>query len=437
MLPAALLLTSLSASPTPDAVAKELTPLYLQLHQAPELAGQEAKTAATLATRVKALGVPVIEHLGGHGLVAVLQNGPGRTVLVRTDLDALPLEEKTGLPYASKVTTKDATGRPVSVMHACGHDVHMTSWLGALTLLARSRAEWKGTVVFVAQPAEETGEGAKALLADKLLERIPHPDAAVALHVHAELPSGQVGVLPGYALANVDSVDVTFFGKGGHGAYPHTAVDPILLASRFVVGVQALVAREQSPFDPAVVTVGSFHAGTRPNIIPDQATLQLTLRSYTPKTREALRAGVERFARAEADAARAPRPPTVTVTPGPSAVFNDPLLAERLSHALASALGPSRLATVERVMGAEDFSEYGARGGFPSVMIWLGTVEPARFEKAKASGEPLPALHSPFFAPDRDRTLATGVRALHAATLELLREAPPGATAPPAAAPSR
>jgi hippurate hydrolase len=428
----AALLASLAAAPSPDAVAKELTPLYQQLHQAPELAGQEAKTAAILAARIKALGLTVTEGVGGHGLVVVLQNGPGRTVLVRTDLDALPLEEKTGLPYASKVTAKDAAGRTVPVMHACGHDVHMTAWLGALTLLARSTSDWKGTVVFVAQPAEETGEGARALLADGLLERVPRPDAAVALHVHAELPAGQVGILPGYALANVDSVEVTFFGKGGHGAYPHTAIDPILMAARFVTGLQALVSREQSPLDPAVVTVGSFHAGTRPNIIPDQATLQLTLRSYSPKTREALRAGVERFARAEALAARAPQPPTVTVTPGPSAVFNDPALSARLARALSNALGPAQLASVERVMGAEDFSEYGVRGGFPSVLVWLGTVEPARFEQAKASGVALPALHSPFFAPDRDRTLATGVRALYAATLELLRHAP---AERPAAAP--
>jgi hippurate hydrolase len=300
----------------------------------------------------------------------------------------------------------------------------MTSWLGALTLLARTKSEWKGTVVFIAQPAEETGDGAKGMLADKLLERIPKPDAAVALHVHAEVPSGSVALVAGYALANVDSIDLTFFGKGGHGAYPHRTVDPIVMAARFVVGVQTLVSREQSPFEPAVVTVGSIHGGTKHNIIPDEVTLQLTARSYSPATREALRAGIERTARAEADAARAPKPPTVTVTPGPSAVFNEPSLTHRLEAALATSLGPDHVLPGERVMGAEDFGDFGAKGGFPSVMLWLGTSDPEQLAKAKAAGESMPSLHSSFYAPDRDRTLATGVRALHAATRELLTSGP-------------
>jgi amidohydrolase len=420
MLALALLL---AAAPL-DGLDKALPGLdatYRALHQAPELSKQEKKTAALLAERLKALGFTVTTAVGGFGVVGVLQNGKGKTVLVRADLDALPVEEKTGLPYASTQKALDADGKSVSVMHACGHDMHMAVWLGTATLLAQSKGTWSGTLVFVGQPAEELGDGAKAMLKAGLLERFPKPDAAVALHNHAGLASGTVGLVPGYALANVDSLEVTFFGKGGHGAYPQTTVDPVVLASKFVVSVQTLVAREQSPLEPTVVTVGSIHGGTRGNIIPEQVVLQLSLRSYTDAARAALVEGVERIAKAEALAARAPKAPEVKVEQGPSAVLNDPALTARLSAALVAGLGQAAVVPAERVMGAEDFGEFSRAGKFPSVMLWLGSVEPSRLEALKAKGESGPSLHSGLFAPDRERSLRTGVSALTLSTLELLR----------------
>ncbi len=418
-----LLLLALAAAPDPkdvDALVPQLDALSRELHAAPELSRREEKTAARLAERLRALGVPVTAKVGGHGLVGVLANGDGPVVMLRTDLDALPLEEKTGLPYASTVKSTDDSGQAVGVMHACGHDLHMASWLGAATLLAKARGQWRGTVLLVAQPAEETGTGARAMLSDGLLDRFPKPAAALALHVHADLPSNQVGLLAGYALANVDSVDLTVFGKGGHGAYPHQAVDPIVLASRIVLALQTLVSRETSPLEPAVVTVGAIHGGATHNVIPDEVRLKLTLRSYSPQVRQALRDGLARIAKAEAEAARAPRPPELKLEPGPSSVLNDPPLVARLSPALEAALGKQSVVAVDRVMGAEDFGEYGKGGHFPSVLLWVGTVEPKRWAEARAKNEPLPSLHSPRFAPDRPAALRTGVQALTAAALELL-----------------
>lgn len=419
-----LLALLLAASPSPadvDALLPALDATYQHLHKNPELSRQEEKTAAFLLAKLKALGVPTTAKVGGHGLVAVMQNGPGRTVLVRTDLDGLPVEEKTSLAYASTATAKDESGKTVPVMHACGHDVHMSAWLGTAMLLAKLKAQWKGTVVLVAQPAEETGAGAKAMLSDGLLERFRKPDAAIALHNYADLPSGRAALVPGYALANVDSIDVTLFGKGGHGAYPHTAVDPIVMAAHVVLALQTLVSREQNPLDPAVVSVGSIHGGSTHNIIPDEVTLQLTVRSYKPETRQALRDGIARIVKAEAEAMRSPKAPVIKVTPGPAAVFNDPALTSRVAGALEASLGKDNVVTIDRVMGAEDFGAYGAGGNFPSVLVWLGTVEPKRWAEAHAKGEALPALHSPLFAPDRLATLRTGVMALTSATLELLR----------------
>jgi len=419
----ALLLLALAATPDPkdlDALYPSLDALYRDLHQSPELSRKEEKTAAKLAARLKALGVSVTAKVGGQGLVGVMANGEGPVVLVRTDLDGLPLEEKTGLPYASKVTATDAAGQKVGVMHACGHDLHMTAWLGTATLLAKYRSQWKGTVVLVGQGAEEVGDGARAMLADGLLDRFPRPTAAVALHDYADLPAGKVALVSGYALANVDSMDLTLFGRGGHGAYPHKTVDPVVIAAKVIVSLQTLVSRETSPLDPAVVTVGSIHGGTTYNIIPDEVRLQLTVRSYTPETRQALREGVLRIAKAEAEGARAPKPPELKIDPGPAAVFNDPGLTDRLSGALKRELGAENVTTIDKVMGAEDFGEYGKAGHFPSVLVWVGAVEPGRYAEAKAKGEPLPALHSSQFAPDRERAIRTAVRALTAATLELL-----------------
>ncbi|MCP3140719.1 amidohydrolase [Pyxidicoccus xibeiensis] len=402
-----------------DALYPELDALYRDLHQTPELSLQEEKTAAKLAERLKKLGYEVTTKVGGHGVVALMRNGTGPTVMLRTDLDALPVEEKTGLPYASKVKVKDATGATVSVMHACGHDVHMTTWLGTATLLAKSKDRWRGTVMLVGQPAEELGAGARAMLADGLFKRFGKPDFAVAQHTVATAAAGTVQFTPGYSMASVDSIDVTLYGKGGHGAYPHTTVDPVVMAARTILSFQMLVSREKSPLEPAVLTVGSIHGGTKHNIIPDEVRLQLTLRTYKPEVRKALIAGIERVAKAEAQASGAPRPPDISVTEGTPATFNDPELTKRLVAAVGRVLGEKNLSEAPPVMGGEDFSEYG-RAGVPAVMLWLGITEPKRFAQAKAAGETLPSAHSPLYAPDRERTLRTGVTTLTTAALELL-----------------
>lgn len=398
----------------------DLDALYIDLHQTPELSLHEEKTAAKIADRLRRLGFEVTEKVGGFGVVGLLKNGKGPTVMLRTDLDALPVEEKTGLPYASKVTAVDDSGATVSVMHACGHDVHMTSWIGTATLLSKAKDKWRGTLMMVGQPAEEKGGGARKMLQDGLFTKFPKPDFAVAIHDSAQAPSGTIGYTPGFALANVDSVDITIFGKGGHGAYPHTTVDPIVIAARTIVALQTIVGRENNPLDPAVVTVGSIHGGTKHNIIPDEVKLQLTVRSYKEEVRKRLLAAIERIAKAEAEAAGAPKPPQVQLTTdGTPATYNDPALTKRVAGSLSKAFGGTRVQETEPVMGGEDFSEYG-RAGVPSVIFWVGAVAPEKYEAAKKSGTALPSLHSPLFAPDREATLKTGVSALTVAAFELL-----------------
>ncbi len=420
MLILTLLLASSPALQPLDSIYPDLDALYRQLHHAPELSSHEEKTAATLAERMKRLGYEVQTGIAGTGVVAVLKNGAGPTVLLRTELDALPVEEKTGLPYASHATGTDPAGKTVPVMHACGHDIHMTSWIGAATLLAQSKEKWRGTLIFVAQPAEETVGGAKAMVAAGIFQRTGKPDYAVAVHDIASMPTGKVGIVRGYTLANVDSVDVTIFGRGGHGAYPQTTVDPIVIAARTVVALQTLVSRETRPIDPAVITVGSIHGGFKHNIIPDEVLLQITVRSYKPEVRKHLLEGIQRVVRAEAMAAAAPKEPLVTFSESSDATYNDPKTADRLAAALQSQLGAGAVVDIDPEMGAEDFGEFGKAAGAPSVLIRLGAVEPARYEKAKASGEPLPSLHSSLFAPDRERTLRTGVSTLVISALELL-----------------
>jgi hippurate hydrolase len=402
-----------------DALYPEMEKLYMDLHQSPELSLHEEKTAAKLAGRLRALGFEVTTGVGKTGLVGVLKNGKGPTVMLRTDLDGLPVEEKTGLPYASKVTTTDDAGATVSVMHACGHDVHMTSWIGAATLLSRSKDRWRGTLVMVGQPAEEKEGGAQLMLADVLYTRFPKPDFALAIHDDALMSAGQVGIVSGFALANVDSVDVTIFGKGGHGAYPHTTVDPIVIAARTVTALQTIVGRENNPLDPAVVTVGSIHGGTKHNIIPDEVKLQLTVRSYKDDVRKRLLSAIERIARAEAAAAGSPKAPEVKVIDGTPAMFNEPVLTKRVADAVARGLGASRVEDHPPVMGAEDFSEYG-RAGVPATILWVGAVSPEKYETAKAAGTALPSLHSSEFAPDPEPTIKTGISVMTLGALELL-----------------
>lgn len=406
-----------------DAAYPALDALYQDLHRNPELSRHEEKTAAKLATRLRALGFEVTEHVGGHGIVGVLRNGSGPTVLVRTDMDALPVKEATGLAYASTVTAKNDAGEVVPVMHACGHDIHMASWIGAATLLANGKDRWRGTLVFVGQPAEEIVSGAQAMLDDGLLKRFPKPDFAIAIHDTQIHPSGQVGIVAGPAFANIDSVDITFHGKGGHGAAPHRAIDPVLMAARAVVTFQSIVAREVNPFDQAVVTVGTFHAGLKRNVIPDDAKIELTVRSYKAEVRKQLLAAIARIAKAEAAAAGAPKEPTIFVNPAESAqaVYNDPGLVERLGAALRAALGSENVVATDPVMGSEDFGAFGTAASAPSVMLRVGAAEPSGFAKAKNAGTQIPGPHNAGFAPDRERTIRTGTSAFTISVLELLK----------------
>jgi amidohydrolase len=405
-----------------EALYPSLDALYIDLHKNPELSLHEEKTAAKMAARLRAAGFEVTEHVGGHGVVGVLKNGAGPTVLVRTDMDALPIKEQTGLPYASTVSTKSEAGETVSVMHACGHDIHMASWVGAATLLAQAKDRWRGTLVFVGQPAEERLLGAELMIKDGLLTRFPKPDFVLGLHDTQVLSSDQIGVVAGPASAASNAVDITFYGKGGHGASPHRTIDPLLIAARTVVTLQTIVSREVNPFDPAVVTVGTFHAGTKRNIIADEAKVELTVRSYKPEVQKQLLAAIERIARAEAAAARAPREPSVVVDAREASevVFNDPTLAARLTTALRRGLGDARVVPVEPTTGSEDFGVFGRVAGVPSIQLRVGSVEPGEFAKAAAQGRLVPGPHSALFAPDRERTIRSGVAAFTLSVLELL-----------------
>ena len=397
----------------------ELQPLYEDLHAHPELSFQETATAAKLAERLKGLGFEVTTGIGRTGVVGLLKNGAGPTVMLRTELDALPVEEKTGLPYASKATARNAAGETVPVMHACGHDVHMTAWIGAATTLANDRTTWRGTLMMVAQPAEEVGGGASGMIADGLFTRFPKPDAALAIHDSDALAAGTVGIKAGPLLASADSVDIVVHGKGGHGARPNNTIDPIVIAAKIVLGLQTLVSRENDPFDPAVVTVGSIHGGTKHNIIPDVVRMQLTVRAYKPEVRERLLRGIERIARAEAMAANAPTPPDVTVSDGTPVTVNDAGLAMRVATALRKDLGEARVREAVPITAAEDFSRY-AESGVPILMMWVGAINPETLERAQREGTMLPGLHSTLFAPEAQPTIMTGVEALVAGARELL-----------------
>ena len=391
-----------------DSIYKDVEALYIHLHQNPELSLHEQKTAAKLVDALRQTGFEVTTGVGGTGVVGVLRNGPGPTVMLRTDTDALPVEEKTGLPYASHVRTKDDSGADVPVMHACGHDIHMASWIGTARIMAATKDRWHGTLVMVGQPAEERVMGAKAMLADGLYTRFPKPDFVLAIHDTASLPAGKVGFTNGFALANSDSLHVVIFGKGGHGAQPQSTVDPIVIAARTILALQTLVSRETDPLEPAVVTVGQIHAGTKSNIISDQAVLDLSVRSFKDTVRNHLLAGIERIVKAEAAAAGAPKEPTITLVESTHATYNDPALGKRIHEALGHTFGADNVVEEPPIMGSEDFSEY-SRAGVPAYMIVVGAVEPGVFKAAQASGKTLPSPHSPLFAPDREPTLKTAM----------------------------
>jgi len=393
-----------------DAVYAQADSFYQDLHRQPELSGHEEKTAATLAAGLKALGYEVTTGVGRTGIVGVLKNGAGPVVLLRTELDALPVEEKTGLDYASTARTKDDNGVDVGVMHACGHDLHMAAWMATARIMIGTRDRWAGTLVLMGQPAEETLRGAQWMIEAGLLTRFPKPDAALAVHDDARYPAGLIGYRAGPVLSNSDTIRITIFGVGGHGARPEATVDPVVIAARTVLALQTIVSREVSPFDAAVITVGTIHAGTKANIIPAEARIELSVRSLTEKVRAHLLSAIDRIVKAEAIAGRSPREPIIDRFDGADALVNDPALTERVSSALRRALGPERVKEIEPEMPSEDFSRL--RGaGVPTLALRIGAVEPAALAAAEKSGDTLPGLHSPLFAPDRELTLKAAITA--------------------------
>lgn len=425
-----MLATPALADPLSQGVAADLPQLmdlYRQLHAHPELSFHETRTAALLAAQARKLGFDVTEKVGGTGVVAVMRNGPGPVLLIRADMDALPVVEQTGLPFASKVRAMTDEGVESGVMHACGHDTHMSAWIGVARRLAAMKAQWSGTLVMILQPAEERGAGARMMLEDGLFTRFPKPQYAIAFHDAANLPAGVIGYTPGYALANVDSVDIVVKGVGGHGAYPQTTKDPIVLGSRIVMALQTLVSRERDPQDPAVVTVGSFRAGAKHNIIPDEATLLLTVRSYSDETRKKLLDGIRRIARGEAIAAGLPDDlmPVVRVeekefTPS---TYNVPDFTERMAALFTRRFGEDRVVRTPPVMGGEDFGRfYRADKDIKSLIFWVGGVTPDNMAKAAKGEISLPSLHSPLWAPDAEKVIGTATEALATAALDILKK---------------
>jgi hippurate hydrolase len=400
----------------------DLVALYTHFHTHPELSYQEKQTAARVASELEAVGCEMTTGVGGHGVVGLLKNGDGPTLMLRCDLDALPVTEETGLEYASRATAIDKDGVEVGVMHACGHDIHITNLIAVARYLSSHKNEWSGTVMFIGQPAEETGGGAKAMLDDGLFERFPRPDFAIALHVDALIPAGMVGYRGGYTMANVDSCDITVKGRGGHGSYPQGCIDPIAQAAQLIVDLQTIVSREIAPLEPAVVTVGSIHGGTKHNIIPDTCHLQLTIRSYSPEVREHLKEAIIRKARSVAESFRAPEP-EIDYTEGTPSLFNDERLVERLVPVFVEALGEEQVTQADRTMGGEDFSRYGL-AGVPVFMYRLGSVERERLSSIAGSGDTPPSLHSAKYYPDVRPTLRTGVTSMVSIVRELLPATP-------------
>ena len=403
-----------------------LLDLYKDLHSNPELSYKEFETSKKLSLILEELGYEVTNGVGGNGVVALLKNGEGKTVMLRADMDGLPVEEKTGASYASRTKTLNDEGQEVFTMHACGHDVHMTVLVGAAQYLIQNRSDWSGTLMLILEPAEEVSGGARNMIKDGLFTRFPRPDFNLALHVSSSMEVGKVGYLPGWAMANVDSVDIIVKGLGGHGAYPHTTKDPIVLSAQIISQLQTIVSRQIAPTDPAVVTVGSIHGGTKHNVIPNEVKLQLTLRSYTDEVRNTTISSIKRIVRGAAIAAGFPEElyPTVTLkdeyTP---AVFNNPQLVEKLKVSFEKSLGKDNVKKVSPVMGGEDFGMFGrVEPIIPTALFWLGAVNKNIYEKAVREDIVLPSLHSDLFLPDAEPTLETGVKAMTGAALDLFNE---------------
>jgi amidohydrolase len=423
LLLALLCVVANAQAPSPkevESVYPDAHALYLDLHQNPELSGHETQTAAKLAAHLRSAGYDVTEHVGVTGVVAILKNGPGPVIMLRTELDALPVEEQTGLLYASTVRSKDDAGHDVPVMHACGHDLHMASLLGTAEIMTRSKNTWHGTLMLIGQPAEETISGADGMIRHGLFTRFPKPDVAVALHVGNTEPAGMVSITPGVYNTNADSVRITIYGKGGHGSMPQSTVDPIVIAARTILSLQTIVSREIKPGEMAVVTVGYMQAGTKNNIIPDHAEMGLTIRTRKDDVRKQILAAITRITKAEAAAAGAPREPLIDRYEGADLVYNNPALSERLRVPLEAALGKDKVETAEPITPSEDFS-YFVEQGVPGFYFSLGGADPEKFAQAKAAGTTLPSNHSPLFAPDVDPALHAGIIAEVAVLRNLLQ----------------
>jgi amidohydrolase len=398
---------------------------YKDLHSNPELSLHEVRSSNEIGRRLRDVGFDVTMNVGGHGVVGVMRNGDGPVVMIRGDLDALPITEDTGLEFASRKVFEYPDGRRVGVMHACGHDVHQTCLVGTANVLAELREKWSGTLLVVAQPAEEIGRGAKMMIDDGLFERFPKPNYCLALHVKDSLPAGTVAYTSGWALANVDSVDVTIYGRSGHGSKPHLAVDPIVAAAQTIVALQTVVSRRVDPLEQGVISVGSVHAGSKHNIIPNDAKLQITVRSYTDETRQILLDGIREVTVNTCRAMGCERDPDVVVsrdefTP---ATYNDPHLVKAAVTVLKKVVRADRVLEIPPVMGGEDFGRYGKHLNVPSFMFWIGAVEQSRYESSlKPGGEPLPSIHSSKFAPDAEKAIATGVRSMTSVALSLFQE---------------
>ena len=401
-----------------DAYYPDLQALYQDLHRNPELAFQETQTAAKLAARLEAMGYDVTTGVGRTGIVALLRNGAGPTVMLRTELDALPVAEKTGAPFASTVVTKNLAGATVPVMHACGHDLHMTAWTGTAKWMAEHRQQWHGTLMLVGQPAEETIGGAEAMLKDGLFTRFPRPDYVIGLHDDDTMPAGTIGFHPGPFRAMSISPTVTLYGRGGHGAMPYDTIDPVVMAARTVMALQTIVSRENNPMDPVVLTIGSIHGGTQGNVIPDEVKLELNIRTYTEDVQKRVLAAVARIVKAEAAASGAPREPSISMPGSAHVVVNDPALTRRIAAALQKELGTQQVIEMPAKMTSEDFAEYG-RAGVPAVLLHIGAVNPAKLAESHRTGIPVPAPHSPEWLPDLEPTLKGAIRGETVVLLDL------------------
>jgi amidohydrolase len=426
------------AQATPQSIADgelaSLLTIYKDIHSHPELSTQEQRTAAIVAKELRATGYEVTEDFGkydnprlkSYGVIGIMKNGDGPKVLLRTDMDALPVGEETGLPYASKVVAKNDEGKEVHVMHACGHDAHISMFIGVARALTKLKDQWHGTIIFVAQPAEELGTGARALLNAGLYQKFGKPDFALGFHDKADMQTGHIGVTEGYTYANVDSVDVTVRGVGGHGAYPYVTKDPIVLAAQMINAWQTIASRENNPLNPIVVTVGSIHGGTKHNIIPDEVKMQLSVRTYKPEVRERVLAAIDRIANGIAAAGGVPanRAPIVTVSKDQCtpATYNNPELTKRLVAVWKKSLGQENVEIVDPTMGGEDFSEYSLPDhSIPAVDFHVGAVPPEKIAESKKTGTALPSLHSSKFAPVPEPTIRTGIVAMTAAVLDLMK----------------